>query len=200
MAFAAAREAQFGNTEQAKVMADRAMKLSAGLDAKIAVAMTLAQISDTASAQRIVDQLNSEFPLDSIIQNYWLPTIRATIALSHGNAQEAVKLLEVTIPFQLSLQNFSSMLPIFVRGQAFLKAGQGNDAAAQFELMLSRRGVGANAPVEALAHLELGRAYAMSGYTGKSKVAYQDFLTLWKDADPDLPILKEAKGECAKLQ
>ncbi len=200
LAFAAAREGLLGNTAEARKMADEAMTLSPGRDARIAVAMTLAQLGDIAQAQRIADQLNAEFPLDTIIQKYWLPTIRATIALGRGNAPQAITLLEVTAPYEFGIQNFSSMLPIYVRGLAYLKAGQGNEAAAEFKKMLGHRGLAFNAPVGALAQLHLARAQAMNGDKSAARRSYQDFLALWKQADPDLLPFKQAQAEYLKLK
>jgi len=200
LAFAAAREAQFGNNGEAKDLANQAIRLSPGRDARVAIAVALAHVGETAQAQRMVDQLNSEFPLDTIIQNYWLPTIRATMALSHGNAQQAITLLEVATPYEMGMQAFSIMQPIYVRGLAYWKAGQGQEAAAQFKKMLAHRGLAVNAAVEALAQLQLARAEAMSGDKPAARRSYQDFLSLWKHADPDLPLLKQAQAEYRKLK
>lgn len=200
LAFAATREAQFGNNGEAKDLANQAIALSPGRDARVAIALALAQVGETAQAQRMVDQLNSEFPLDTIIQNYWLPTIRATMVLSHGNAQQAITLLEVATPYEMGMQAFSIMQPIYVRGLAYLKAGQGQEAAAQFKKMLGHRGLAVNAAVQALAQLQLARAEAMSGDKPAARRSYQDFLSLWKQADPDLLPLKQAQAEYQKLK
>jgi len=200
LAFAAAREALLSNAAGARKMTDEVMTLSPGRDARIAVAMTLAQLGDIAQAQRIVDQLNAEFPLDTITQNYWLPTIRATIALSRGNAQQAITLLQATAPYEFGIQNFSSMLPIYVRGLAYLKLGQGSQAATEFKKMLAHHGLVFNAPVGALAQLQLARAQAMSGDKSAARRSYQDFLALWKQADPDLLPFRQAQAEYSKLK
>jgi tetratricopeptide (TPR) repeat protein len=199
LAFAAGREAQFGNTGEAKDLANQAMALSPGRDARVAIAMTLAQVGETIQAERMVDKLNAEFPVDTIIQNYWLPVIRATMALSHGNAQQAITLLEVTTPYETGMQAFSIMQPIYVRGLAYLKAEQGQEAEAQFKKMLGRRGLAVNAPVEALAQLQLARAQAMSGDKASARRSYQDFLSLWKQADSDLLPYRQAQAKYQKL-
>jgi len=133
-----------------------------------------------------------------------LPTIRALLALNHKEASNAVKALEPAAPYELGIPTvaaFSPVLyPVYVRGQAYLAAHTAADAAAEFQKILDHRGIVLNQPVGALVHLQLGRAYALSGDRAKARAAYEDFLTLWKDADPDIPILKQAKAEYAKLQ
>jgi eukaryotic-like serine/threonine-protein kinase len=138
--------------------------------------------------------------LDTINQSYWLPTIRAAVTVRKGDTKGAIALLEVATPYELGMENFSTMVPISVRGVSYLKAEQGVEAAAQFRKMLGHRGLAQNAPIEALAQLQVGRAYAMTMDNTRAKAAYQDFFALWKNADPDIPILKEGKTEYAKLQ
>jgi len=200
LASGAYREALFGNAAEARQLANEALTLSPGRDVRIAAALTLAELGEAAQAQKIADQLNMELPLDTIIQSYWLPSIRATVTLHRGNTKQAIALLEAVTPYELGTENVSVMVPIYVRGMVCLKAGQGEDAAAEFKKMLGHRGLGQNAPIEALAHLQLARAQAMSGDKPAARRSYQDFLSLWKQADPDIPILKEAKAEYAKLQ
>jgi len=200
LAYAANREAKLGNPAEARRMAAEALALSPGRDVRIAVAMTLAELGDAAQAQKMADQLNTESPLDTMIQNYWLPTIRATMALHRGDAKQAATLLEVTAPYELGSVSFSAMSPIYVRGLANLKAGQGDLAATQFKKMLGHRGLAQNALVEALAQLQLARAQAMSGDKAAARKSYQDFLSMWKQADPDLPLLKQAQAEYQKLK
>jgi tetratricopeptide (TPR) repeat protein len=133
---------------------------------------------------------------------YWLPTINAAIELHKGNSSQAVIYLEAATPYDLGLAGtfINYLYPAYVRGQAYLLAHDGTAAAAEFQKLLDHRGIVLNFVTGSLAHLQIGRAYAMAGDTAKAKSAYQDFLTLWKDADPDIPILKEAKVEYAKLQ
>jgi len=157
-------------------------------------------VGEAAQAEKIAHQLDAEFPSNTIVQNYWLPTIRAEIALRKADAKQAIALLEVATPYELGMQNVGAMVPIYVRGMAYLRAGQGAEAAAQFAKMLEHRTLAQNAPIESLAQVQLARAYAMSGDVTKAKAAYQDLLALWKDADPDIPILKQARAEYAKLQ
>ena len=139
------------------------------------------------------------------MQFNYLPTLRARLAVSRGNASEALETLKTAAPYELgSVPSggyvWLALYPIFVRGEAYLAAHQGKEAAAEFQKILDHRGVVANEPIGALAHLQIGRAYAMQGDTAKAKAAYQDFLTLWKDADPDIPIFIAAKAEYAKLK
>ena len=181
-------------------MANEALALSPGRDVRIAAALTLAELGEAAQAQKIAEQLNVELPLDTIIQSYWLPSIRATLALHRGDAKQAIALLDAATPYELGIENVSVMVPVYVRGMAYLKAGHGEDAAAQFKKMLGHRGLGQNAPIEAMAQLQLARAHAMSGDKPAARRSYQDFLSLWKQADPDLSLLKLAQTENQKLK
>src|SRR6266436_433437 len=130
---------------------------------------------------------------------------RAKLELHRANPQQALDSLRAAAPYELGLPaysfyNWPNLYPVYVRGEAYLAAHQGREAAAEFQKILDHRGIVLNEPIGALAHLQLGRAYAMQGDTAKSRAAYQDFLTLWKDADSDIPVFKEAKAEYAKLQ
>ena len=200
LANGAYREALFGNPAGARQLAHEALALSPGRDVRIAAALTLAELGEAAQAQKIADQLNAELPLDTIIQSYWLPSIRATLTLHRGDAKRAIALLEAATPYELGIENVSVMVPVYVRGMAYLKAGHGEDAAAQFKKMLGHRGLGQNAPIEALAQLQLARAQAMSGDKPAARRSYQDFLSLWKQADPDLSLLKLAQAENERLK
>ncbi len=153
----------------------------------------------------MADDLDKKFPEDTIVQFNYLPTVRAKLALSHSHPQQALDSLAAAAPYELglaslSLYNWPNLYPVYVRGEAYLAAHQGREAAAEFQKILDHRGIVLNEPIGALAHLQLGRAYSLQGDTAKSRAAYQDFLALWKDADADIPILKQAKAEYAKLQ
>jgi len=166
-------------------------------------ALALARAGDTARAEKLTTELDKTFPLDTLVQRYWLPTIRAGIALERKEPNRAIELLKVasTIEFSSATADLTIVLcPVYLRGEAYLMLHDGNRATAEFQKFIDHRGVVVNFPWGALARLGLARAYAMQGDTAKAKTAYQDFLTLWKDADPDIPILKEAKAEYAKLQ
>jgi tetratricopeptide (TPR) repeat protein len=200
------REALFGNAGEARRRATLAMEHSSGVDVLYASAIAMAYAGDARRAQRLTEELNKRFPEATTVQLNYLPTVRAKLALNRGNPSEALEMLRSALPYELGQTTFSGehawngLYPVFVRGEAYLAAHQGSKAAAEFQKSLGHRGIVWNSPIGALAHLQLGRAYAMQGDTSKARVAYQDFLTLWKDADPDIPVLKQAKAEYAKLQ
>ena len=199
------REALYGNAREARQHATLAMKISASVDVQYFSALALAYAGDTGRAQDLTEGLDKRFREATIVQFNYLPTLRAKLALNRGNAPEALETLRATAPYELGFSTFSNYIwnvlyPAFVRGEAYLVARQGSEAATEFQKILDHRGIVWNSPIGALAHLQLGRAYAMQADTAKAKVAYQDFLTLLKDADPDIPILKQAKAEYAKLQ
>jgi Tfp pilus assembly protein PilF len=197
---AALREAVFGNIAEARLYAKLALRLSTGKRAQYVIASALALAEDVAQAQALADDLERRFPDDTIVQFNYLPTVRAQIALSHRDASSATQLLRLAAPYELGDVWWASLGPVYVRGEAYLAEHRGAEAAAEFQRVLDHRGIVQFAPIEALVHLQLGRAYAMSGDKDKAKSAYQDFLSIWKDADPDIPIYKQAKAECARLQ
>ena len=199
LANGAYREALFGNATEARQLANEALALSPGRDVRIAVALTLAEVGEATQAQKIAEQLNAELPLDTIMQSYWLPSIRATLALHRGDTKQAIALLNDVTPYELGMTNVSVMVPIYLRGMACLKAGNGEDAAAQFKKMLGHPGLRQNAPIGALAQVQLARAQAMSGDKAAARRSYQDLLSLWKHADPDLLLLRLAQAENQRL-
>ncbi len=170
---------------------------------RVLAALSFARAGDTKNAQKLSDELARTYPTNTILNLYWLPTVRAAIELNHGKAERALELLVTAAPYELGwpppLQT-GTLYPIYLRGQAYLAAHQGSEAMAELRKILEHRGIVLNFPTGALARLQLGRAYALAGDPAKARSAYQDFLTLWKNADPDIPILKEAKAEYAKLQ
>jgi tetratricopeptide (TPR) repeat protein len=199
------REAWFGNTGEARRRATLALKLSTGRDLQYFAALAFAYAGDDARAKALADDLDKRFPEDTIVQFNYLPTVRGRLALNRGAASAAIASLSAAVPYELGGTRaidlkWTAMFPVFVRGEAYLAARRGSDAAAEFQKILDHRGLVLNQPIGALAHLGLGRAYVLQGDIPKAKAAYQDFLTLWKDADPDIPILQEAKAEYAKLQ
>ena len=199
------REALFGNSQEARRHATWEMGRSAGRDAQYGCALALAYAGDDGRAHALTADLVKRFPEDTIVRFNYLPTLRAKLALSKGNFSEAIESLRTATPYELgqttsSTYGWTALYPAFVRGEAFLVEHHGGEAAAEFQKILDHRGIVLNEPIGALAHLQLGRAYAMAGEPAKAKNAYKDFLTLWKDADPDIPILKQAKVEYAKLQ
>jgi tetratricopeptide (TPR) repeat protein len=165
------------------------------------VALTLA--GDSRQALRLANDLAARFPNDTLVQFNYLPVIHAGAALQSGNSAKALEALAPAAPYELGVITGSAdftLYPIYLRGEAYLAAHQGAEAAVEFQKILDHPGIAANEPIGALAHLGLGRAYALSGNTAKATASYRDFLTLWKDADPDVPIYRQAKAEYAKLQ
>ena len=148
-------------------------------------------------AERLADDLDNRFPEDTIIRSYYLPTLRAQLALGRGDPSKAVEVLRAATPYELS--SSGALYPVYVRGESYLAAHRGKDAAAEFQKILDHRGIVVNASIGTLAYLGLGRANVLSGDKTGAKIAYQSFLTIWKDADPDIPTLKQAKAEYAKL-
>jgi serine/threonine protein kinase/tetratricopeptide (TPR) repeat protein len=198
------REALFGNAGEARRRVTFAVGSTAGRDMEYCEALALAYAQDNGRAQMLTDDLAKRFPEDTMVQFNYLPTLRAKFAVRRGNASEAIESLRVAAPYDLGkvsvTTDWSSVYPVYVRGEAYLAAHQGSDAATEFQKIVDHRGIVVNKPIGALAYLEIGRAYVMQGDTAKARAAYQDFLTLWKDADPDIPILIAAKAEYAKLK
>jgi tetratricopeptide (TPR) repeat protein len=196
-ATAALREVESGNREQARAEAKAALKLAPNRDVREIAALALARAGDTAGAEKLAAELDKALPLDTLVQRYWLPTIRAGVALELKDPNRAVELLKAASAIELGDHD---LLAVYLRGDAYLMLHDGNRAAAEFQKFIDHRGLVGNFPWGALARLGLARAYAMQGDTAKARAAYQDFLTIWKDADPDIPVLKEAKAEYARLQ
>jgi eukaryotic-like serine/threonine-protein kinase len=192
-------EAHFGNAEKARERAEAAVNLSSGRDVQYIATLALALAGHTSRAQSLADDFAKRFPEDTVVQVNYLPTLNAQLALITHDSAKAIELLQRAAPYDLG-DVAGNLYPIFVRGQAYLAGNRGREAAAEFEKILDHRGIVGNLPIGALAHLQLARAFVMQGDTAKAKTAYQHFLALWKDADPDIPVLKEAKAEYAKLQ
>ena len=171
--------------------------LSTSRDVEYRVAFAFALSGDSSRSQTLADDLSRRFPEDTTVEFTYVPTLRALLALNRSEPSNAIELLQTAIPYELGAGN---LYPAYVRGEAYLATRQGRQAAVEFQKILDHRGIVVSEPIGALAHLQLGRAYALSGDKTKAKTAYKDFLVLWKDADPDIPILKEAKAEYAKLQ
>ena len=201
-AAAALREVEAGNREQARADADAALKLAQNRDVRAIAALALARAGDIAAAEKLAAELDKTFPLDTLVQKYWLPAVRAAIALRRNQPQRAVDLLQKASTIELGMPtNFNVVLcPAYLRGEAYLTLHDGAAAAAEFQKFIDHYGLVSNFSWGALARLGLARAYGEEGNTGKARAAYQDFLTLWKDADPDVPIYQRAKAEYAKLQ
>jgi hypothetical protein len=199
-AYGALWEAMFGNTRESRQQAEYALALSTGRDVQYPAALALAFAGDTVRAKTLADDLDKRFPEDTWVQFNFLPSINAKLALSRKDAAKAVEILQHAASYELGDTGDGSFYPIYVRGEAYLAAHKGGQAGTEFQKILDHRVILRNLPLGALTRLQLARSYAMEDETAKAKTAYQDFLTLWKDADPDIPIYKQAKAEYAKLQ
>ena len=162
------------------------------------VAVALAMTGDVSRAQAIADDLGRRFPDDTLLHQVSIPCVRALIELNRKNPDAAIQSMQAATPYELGAAQ--GLFPIYVRGLAYLQAKRGAEAAAEFQKIVDHRGIAPTAPEHSLAKLGLGRAYVMTGDTAKARAAYQDFLALWKDADPDIAILKEAKAEYGTLK
>ena len=198
-------EAHFENAGAARTGAKSALDLAKGRDVEFAAAFALALSGDSAGSQHLAEDMAKRFPEDTSVQFEYLPTLRALSAISRKAPLDAIQRLETALPYDLAMSGtsffakFGGLYPAYVRGQAYLEAGRGREAAAEFQKVLDHRGIVLADPVGALAHLQLGRSYVASGDRTRAKGAYEDFLTLWKDADRDIPILIRARAEFAKL-
>jgi len=199
-------EAFFGNAPLAERTAKDALELAKNREVKYGAALVLAMSGDAYQAQSLANDLERDFPEDTSVRFNYLPAVHATLALGHGDPSKAIELLQVAVPYELSSPRsatfayFGALYPVYVRGQAYLAARQGAEAAREFQKIVDHRGIVIGDAFGVLAHLGMARAYAMQGDTAKARKKYQDFLTLWKDADSEIPILKKAKVDYAKLQ
>jgi tetratricopeptide (TPR) repeat protein len=191
-------EAEFGNYHKAEEEAAAALRLTQNRYSMPLAALALALSGASGQAQAVIAESAKRFPSDTLLSRVSLPTASAAIELGRDDPARAVELLRPTSPYELGLT--ADFAPIYVRGLAYLRAQNGAQAAVEFQKILDHRGVDPISPLYALARLGLARAYVLSGDKDKSRVAYQDFLALWKDADPDIPVLKQAKAEYPKLQ
>jgi eukaryotic-like serine/threonine-protein kinase len=201
----AIREVEFGNRNLARRETAAASALTTSHDTQILAALALARSGDTAEAERLANDLEKRYPLDTLLTNYWIPVIFASIEINRNNPARAIEVLQPAAPYELaSPVTWSAlggpMYPAYLRGAAYLQLRQGNDAAAEYRKILDHPGFMLACPLGALAHLGLARAYALQGDSDRANAAFQDFLTLWKDADPDIPIFIAAKSDYAKLQ
>ena len=195
-AVAALREAYFGNREQAHQGAAAALTIASGLNVQPPAGLAFAWAGDATRSQAVASELATRYPRNIIISSYYVPTIRAVVELNRGNAAAALDLLQTTAPYEAQY----CMDAVYARDQAYLASRQDNAAASEFQKMLDHRGLMNVCPLAPLAHLGLGRARASNDDSAGARSGYQDFFALWKDADPDIPILKQAKMEYEKLR
>ncbi len=197
-------EAFSTNEFEARRSAMALLDLSRGRDVIFGAAFSLALSGDSVQAKTLIDELERRFPEDTSVKFTYLPTLRGLLAVKQDEPQKAIELLQVAAPYELGtplsiFYGFGALYPIYVRGEAYLSLRRGAEAGMEFQKILDHRGIIQSDPVGARARLELGRAWAMAGDKPKAKAAYQDFLTLWKDADQDVPILKQAKGRIRQV-
>ena len=190
--------AEVGIAPKARDLAGSSAALGHGRSNLGPAAVALAMAGDAARAQSIVQDLGRRCPDDTLLHSVMIPSVTAILAINRKAPDQATEALKVAAPYEMG--TVPGMFPIYLRGLAYLQARRGGDAAAEFQKFVDHRGVAPTAPEHSLARLELGRAYVLTGDTAKAKAAYQDFFALWKDADPDTPLLNEAKAEYAKLQ
>jgi eukaryotic-like serine/threonine-protein kinase len=202
---AALREAEFGNETRARHQIEEVLAKSPNRDMQILGALALARTGDSVRAEQMADDLAKRFPKDTVVNRYWLPTIRGAIENNRKNPAKAIEVLNISVPYELGNPSPQAeigayLYPAYIRGQSYLMLQDGEKAAGEFQKFLTHPGIIVNCPLGALARLQLGRAYTVSRDTVKARAAYDDFFAMWKDADPDVPVLKQAKAEYAKLQ
>ncbi len=201
LAYQGLREAELGNITAARQAVTRGLALAPGRDVRILAALALARTGETSQSRTVIEALQKSDPTNTYLKVYWFPLIEASIAMAQQEPDRAIVALEPSLPYELGGPPPGiSMYPPYIRGLAYLAQKNGPAAAAEFQKFLDHPGIVQNFLLGSLAHFQIGRAYAMAGDTAKAKAAYRDFFTLWKDADPDIPILKQAKADYAKLQ
>jgi tetratricopeptide (TPR) repeat protein len=203
---AAVREGFFGNAAAARQSASKALALSKERDVAYGAAFALALAGDSVAAQNLADDMEKRLPEDTSVKLNYVPALHASVALNHHDPGKAIELLQAASSNELGEPPscfygfFGVLYPVYMRGEAYLALHHGAQAAAEFQKIVDHRGIVISDPIGALAHLQLGRAYAMAGDQAKAKAAYDDFLNLWKDADSDIPVLRQARVEYARLQ
>jgi tetratricopeptide (TPR) repeat protein len=203
---AAVREALFGKKKEAIEWAHTAIQLSNDREVEYGVALASVLAGDSAKAGAIADEMEKRFSEDSSVKFNYLPTVRAILALNRAEPKNSLETLQVAAPHELGIPPsavsglFGALYPVYIRGQAYLAAKEPAKAASEFQKIIDHRGIVVSDPIGAMAHLQLGRAYAISGDLIRARSEYHDFLALWKDADRDIPVLRQADAEYAKMQ
>jgi tetratricopeptide (TPR) repeat protein len=206
LASAAVREALFGNRPEAIQRAMAALKLSSDREVRYGAALAFALSGQPSRAEQLANDLAKRFPEDTSVQFSYLPVVRAELALNRNEPAKALQILEAAAPNELGVPRssihalFGALYPVYVRAEAYRMQGRGAEAVAEYRKILDHSGIVVNDPMGAVARLQIGRAYSLSGDKLKAKSAYHDFLALWKDADPHVPILKQAKVELTRLE
>ena len=189
-----------GDNSAAQQFAAKSLALSRDRSVTERNAMALAVSGDSGQAEELAEELNRQYPTSTLMQNYTLPTIRGMIEIDRKRPARAIEILQPALKYELVMDSLADVLPAYVRGLAYLQLGDGRKAATEFQKVVDNPGVVVTSVIGALAHLQLGRAEKMAGNVDAARTDYQDFLALWKDADPNIPILKQAKAEYAKLK
>ncbi len=201
----ALREAEFNNPARCRQETTSAVATAPTRDVNILAALAFARIGDVERAKRMADDLAEQYPLNTVVNHYWLPAIYASIEIRRGNPAKAIDILQTTEPYELGtpLPQFEvggSLYPIYVRGAAYLALNKSKEAAAEFRKFVDNRGVPVNSPLAALAQLQLGRCYAREGDSINARSSYQNFFALWKDADAGIPLMRQAKTEYQQIR
>jgi tetratricopeptide (TPR) repeat protein len=200
---AALRDVELSNKERARALVTAALKLAPSREVQTMGALALARAGDSARAEKLADYLDKAFPLDTLVQRYWLPSVRAAIALQLKDPKRAIELLQSSDGIELSAGDVTTvqvaLCPSYLRGEAYLMLHDGTHAAAEFQKFIGHRGLVMNFSWGAMARLGLARAYAQQGDTVRARAAYQDLFSMWKNADPDLPVLGQARSEYRDL-
>jgi tetratricopeptide (TPR) repeat protein len=200
---AALREALFGNAAVARQAIRKTLTNSVGQDVQAAAALTYAFTGNRQKAESLADAMAKQFPQNTLVQFNYLPAIRARIALDAGHPDQALGLLQAARPYELGQPAqimLMNLYPVYIRGEAYMATRDYKSAMGEFQEILEHPGMSLNEPIAALAHLGIARAYVAQGDKDRARSVYQDFLSLWKEADPGIPILKQAKAENAALQ
>ena len=201
--------ALFGNREEAQRSAAAALSLFRSRDANYGPAFALALLHESAQAGEIESDLEKRYPEDTSVQFSYLPTLRALDALNQEDPAKALEMTQAAAPYELAVPGtahftgnsfFGALYPVYVRGLAYARLGRYREAAAEFQKILDHPGIVLNDPIGPMARLQLARALSASGERAKSAAVYKDLLNIWKDADPDIPRVQEAKAESAKQQ
>ena len=201
LVFSALQNAEAGRAIQARKTQDLALRSKLERNGKMVLALSLARSGRTGEANRLADEVSQEAPLDTIVQNYLVPTVRAALKLQQHDPAAAIDLLRGAFPYELAnTKSFDYVYPAYIRGLAYLESGDGRSAAGEFQKVIDNPGLSVWFVTGPLARLQLGRAQKMMGDEAAARRSYEIFLNLWKDADPDLPICQQAKAEYAQLK
>jgi len=199
----ALQEGEVGNQASAKEKASAALNMASHKDVKTAAALAFARAGEIGRAEKLAGELEKQFAEDTLLAHYWIPSIRAAIELSRNNPKRALELLQASSPYELASPLPGTILwslyPIYLRGEAYLKTSRPDLALQEFQKLLDHRGILGTCPIGSLAHLQIGRAYALQKDVVRARNSYQEFLNQWKEADADVPLLLQAKSEFSKL-